>query len=148
MDEETATGGDDLTEEAAPPRAGLADDRSLGHLTREVAETLSRLIRKEVELAREETTEIVRAKLIALAFSAVTLAIILFVVPFALLTVVEVLAIWLPRWAASLIVTLLMIAVGLVAALAARRFFKSKMLPEQSIESIKEDLRWARNLKR
>lgn len=148
MDEETAFGDDRTAEEVAPPPAGFAGDRSLAYLTREVAESLSRLVRKEVELAREETMEIVRAKVIALAFSAVTLAVVLFIVPFALLTVVEVLAIWLPRWAASLVVTLLMVAVGIVAALAARRFFKSKMLPEQSIESIKEDVRWARNLKK
>lgn len=137
---------DDLLVDEVPPFSET--DLQIGALVKEITEDVSTLVRKEVELARIELLEVVRSKLLAAGLAAAALALGVLVLPFALLTLIEVLDIWLARWLAALSVTVLMIAAGAVAILFAKRRFKGKLAPKRTIESIKEDVRWLKNLKR
>lgn len=137
---------DDLLVDEAP--SFTETDLQIGALVKEITEDVSTLVRKEVELARIELLEVVRSKLLAAGLAAAALALGVLVLPFALLTLIEVLDIWLARWLAALSVTVLMIAAGAVAILFAKRRFKGKLAPKRTIESIKEDVRWLKNLKR
>ena len=119
----------------------------LGTLAKQVAEIISTLVRKEIQLAREETTEIIREKAHGAAAAVIALTLTVLLVPFALLTFIEVIAIWWPRWAATLTVTGAMIIIGGAVGYLGYRKLKSSMVPKESIASIKEDIEWAKTLK-
>lgn len=125
-----------------------ANGQSLGGLIKEITFDMSNLVRKEVELAKQEVTELVRTKLLAVGLFVIGGVLGLLIAPFMLLTLIEVIAIWLPRWAATLIVTGLMVAVALLVVLVAKSKFDARMKPEKTIQSLKEDVAWAKRLKR
>jgi hypothetical protein len=120
-------------------------DRSMGELLGQLSEQASALIRQEVELAKAELRQkgkragvgaglIGGGGVLALgAFGALTATLIL------------VLATWLDAWLASLIVT---VVYGAGAALLARTG-KEKVqaagspVPEQTMQTLKEDVQWA-----
>jgi Putative Actinobacterial Holin-X, holin superfamily III len=121
-------------------------DQSFGDLFKQLSEQTSTLVRQEVELARTELKEkgrqagvgaglIGAGGLLALgAFGALTAGLIL------------VLALWVDAWLACLIVTA---SYGTGAALLAwtgkgKVQAASPPVPEQTIETLKEDVQWAR----
>jgi uncharacterized membrane protein YqjE len=122
-------------------------DASTGDLFKRLSQQTSELVRKEVDLAKAELTEKGKtagkgagmfggAGLFGLtAFFALTACLI------ALLgTAMEV-------WLAALIVTVVYAAVAGVLALIGRRKLKEATppAPEQTIETLKEDVQWAKN---
>ncbi len=114
-----------------------------GTLIGRIRENVRALIRRQIELPKEEIAEIVRANVGAAKWFGIAAALgLLFLVSFVIL-LVAVLAIWLPLPIAALLVTLLL-AGG--AALAGWRGYKSLVLrgPERSIESFKETVSWAK----
>lgn len=137
----------DLDEEQRE-RSRFAGDASIGHLVKEITEDLSSLVRKEVELARNEISEILKTKARGAALLVIAAMIAVLILPFALISLIEVLAIWMPRWGASLTVTGLMVLLGLIAILIARSQLRSKTMPEETIASLKEDVEWAKNLRK
>lgn len=142
MDETNQSQQEPLLDDLSPN--GL----SLGGLIKEISVDMSSLVRKEVELAKREITELVRTKLLAAGLFLIAGVLGVLLVPFMLLSAIEVLAIWLPRWGASLIVTGSMVAIAVIAVLIAKKKFDARMKPEVSIRSLKEDVEWARHLKR
>ncbi|MBW3588286.1 MAG: phage holin family protein [Actinobacteria bacterium] len=122
-------------------------NHKVGALIKDITTDVSTLVRKEIELAKAEVSQIVREKLVAVGLFVVGGVVAVLILPFALLTLMEVLAIWLQRWAAALIVTLMMIAGGGLLFVIGAKKIKGKTLPEETIESIKEDLAWAKNRK-
>ena len=121
---------------------------SIGSLIRGISEDFSTLARKEVQLAKLELSEILKSKIRAAALAAAGIVIAALVLPLILLTFIEVLAVWLPRWASTLIVTLVAGVAAAVAFLMAKKFFDKKLVPEKTVQSLKEDVRWARNLRK
>lgn len=136
------------TEQRGQPFTSPDGEASVGDLVKEITEDLSNLVRKEVELARNEISEVVRTKMLGGALFAIAGVIGVLILPFALLTLIEVFALFLPRWGATLAVTVVMIVLGVVVFFVARKQFKSKMLPTQTIQTIKDDIRWAKDLKK
>ena len=130
------------------PEGFSYNGNSLGNLIKEITLDLSNLVRKEVQLAKQEVSELVRTKLLAAGLFIIAGVLGLLIVPFLLLTLIDVLDIWLPKWAASLTVTGLMVAVAAVVVMVAKRKFDSHMKPEKTIQSLKEDVEWAKRLKR
>jgi uncharacterized membrane protein YqjE len=100
-------------------------------------------IRKQLELPRQEIAEIVRANLRAAMWFGVAFAFILGTLIALTVLVIAVIAIWLPLWAAALVVFVLFIA---LAGLTGYIGYKKLDLrgPTRSINSLKETMRWAK----
>lgn len=121
-------------------------DRSFGDLLKELVTDLSVLVRQEIALARVEMTE--KAKLYARASAMMMVAVVLALFAVGALTACIILAIHLAlaAWLAALIVgaAYLLIAGILILVGAARLRQAGKPVPEQTMETIKEDVSWAR----
>ncbi|MEU9029434.1 phage holin family protein [Streptomyces sp. NPDC048383] len=129
---------------APPPPAPT--EASLGDLIGEIGQDLSQLVRDEIELAKAEIKqESTKAgKAVGLLGGAgyaghVVLLFASLTVVFALANVMD------PAWAA-LIVTVLWAVVGGVLYVIGRKHLRTVNLkPEQTVETLKEDARWARH---
>ena len=126
------------TDNAAPSA------RSTAELLMDVADDVRMLVRKEFELARHELMEGLKAQLVGAGIIALA---ILSVLP-ALLFAVIALALWLPF---SRAVSFAIVAGGLssftVGGVVVGIWFMRRRRPrlDRSIDSIKEDVRWARD---
>jgi VIT1/CCC1 family predicted Fe2+/Mn2+ transporter len=121
-------------------------ERPIGEVARELTSDLSLLMRQEIELAKAEMTEKGRtaapglgmfggAGIVALcAAGAVTAFLVL------------VLSLFLPDWAAALIVGAVLAAVAYVLVRQGKERVAEagKPVPEQTIETVKEDVEWAK----
>lgn len=134
-----AGGGVDLTREPKQP------DRSLGELFSEMTTDISTLMRKEIELAKVETKEEVqKAGKAAGMFggAAITGWLALVFVSFALAWVLDN---FLWRELAFLIVGVLYgVAAAVLAKSGQKKMKEVNPVPEQTIETLKEDAAWAR----
>lgn len=132
---------------STPPTRGTnpPPERSLGELFSELAEDMTTLVRKEVQLARTETME---------KISTATRSIVMMVVGGLLayaglvaLVIAAAIALGalMPYWLSSLIVGLVVIAVGAGILMAGRSSLTSmNPVPEKTIETLKEDANWAK----
>jgi hypothetical protein len=122
-------------------------DRPLGEVAKSLTSDVSLLVRQEIELAKAEMTQKGRtaapgigmlggAGIVALCSAGALTA-------FAVL----VFSIFLPEWAAALIVgaVLAAAAVALVRQGKERVADAGKPIPEQTIETVKEDVEWTKN---
>jgi uncharacterized membrane protein YqjE len=117
---------------------------SLGELMKQLAEQTSRLVKNEVRLARAEMTEKAQAygragaMLGAAAFVGLLAGVAL------TLFLVYLLRLAMPPWAAALIVTVLYGVAGAALAMAGKKKLDEARMPvpEQAVESVKEDVQW------
>jgi uncharacterized membrane protein YqjE len=122
-------------------------DRPLGEVAKNLTSDVSLLVRQEIELAKAEMAQKARtaapgigmfggAGVVALCAAGALTA-------FAVL----VFSIFLPEWAAALIVgaVLAALAVVLVRQGKERVADAGKPIPEQTIETVKEDVEWTKN---
>lgn len=113
-------------------------DASLGELVRDAATHFSTLFRSEVELAKAEVTAEVRKGVKGSLFFIIALTIALFSLFFLFITVAEVLAIWLPQWAAfGIVVGLMLVSAGVFALLGWLRV-RSIRKPERTISTVRD----------
>jgi uncharacterized membrane protein YqjE len=101
-------------------------------------------IRKQLELPRQEIAEIVRANMRAAIWFGIALAFILCTLVALTVTIIAVIAIWLPLPVAALITLVLFV---LLAALTGFIGYKKLDLrgPTRTINSLKETMRWAKS---
>ncbi len=122
-------------------------ERSLGELFGDLAELLSRLIRQEADLARTEVT----SNISRLAKDASLLGIGGVLVHGGFLALVAAAIALLTRlgldvWISALIVGVVLVAIGALLADRGRQQMKtSSLAPTGTIETLKEDVEWARN---
>jgi hypothetical protein len=111
---------------------------SIGGLVRDATEQMSTLVRAEVELAKAEVTGEIKKGLQGSVYFILALTVLLFSTFFFFFFLGELLDVWLARWAAFLIVFLLMIVA--TAALAGLGYLRVKKLraPEKTIDSLKQ----------
>jgi hypothetical protein len=131
----------------APPDApGTTNGaRGTGPLLRSIAADIQTLVSKQIELAKQEIGEMVgtRAKAVGVFGAAAVLG--LFVIGFLGMAGAEALDLVLPRWAAMLIMAAVFGILAAVAIVAARGWLRSSASkPELTQESLKEDVRWAK----
>jgi len=110
-------------------------DRTIGQLVADVTHDLQGIVRGEIALAKAEVTTgaKVLGKGAGLLAGAAFLGL-LFVI-FLLITFAQVLAIWLPLWAAYAIVTAVILIVTTVLALLGRNALQSaEPVPERAID--------------
>jgi len=120
-------------------------DKSLGELFSTMTADLSTLFRKEIELAKVEVKDEVRqagkagGMLGAGAFAGYMALL------FLSLTLAWLLDEWIPRAAAFVIVAVLYgIAAAVLVRLGRERMKHVNAVPEQTVETLKEDVAWAR----
>jgi fatty acid desaturase len=119
-----------------------ASDRSLGQIIKDLTADFSTLFRSEVALLKLEIRDMV-AKLgggAALFAGAVTCALI--GIAFLFVTIVlGLVALGVPAWLSSLIVTLLLFgAAAVLAIIGKRKFAAVKFIPSDSIDNLKSDV--------
>lgn len=119
---------------------GAGEEKSAGQLVKEVTEDLSTLIRKEIELAKQELGQSVGEKLKGAAILGVIAFIGLFVLIFLLLAIRDGFAeMWAP-WIADLATVGVMVLVSGGAFLVARKKLATPISAELSKKSVKEDV--------
>ena len=118
------------------------DERSLGDLVAAMTEQSSRLVRAEIDLAKAELSA--KAKQLGIGGGMFAAAAFLAVYGLGALiaTLILVLAVWLPAWAAALIVTVVIFATAVVLVLVgAKKVEKGGApVPQAALDGIKDDL--------
>jgi len=119
--------------------------RSTVQLVRDIATDTATLVRKEVELARQELTEAVMARVKGGAALAVGGAMAMFGLIYLGIAAGAALSIVFPRWLAWLIVggAFILLAGG-AALFGLRRMKKPPLAPEETKRTVKEDVEWAK----
>lgn len=122
-------------------------EHGISDLVKELSGQVSTLVRQEVELAKAEVSEKgKKAGVGAGMFGGAGIAGLLMLGSLTAFLIL-VLHLAMPAWAAALIVTALWSAVAGVLALQGRTKMQEmgKPVPEQTIETVKEDIQWARH---
>lgn len=119
-------------------------DHGTGELLKDLSSQVSRLVRQEVELAKLEMTE--KGKKLGVGAGMLGGAAVAALLMLGSLTafLIIVLALAMPWWAAALIVTAVWGVIAAVLALRGRDELREmgKPVPEQTIETVKEDVQW------
>ena len=128
------------------PSSANSRDQSIGELVKELATETSTLVRQELDLAKAEMAE--RGKRAGKGAGMLGAAAFVGLLAAGALTACLVAALdrAMATWLAALIVTVLWAAVaGVMALLGKSRVQKSTPpIPEQSVESVKEDVQWTK----
>jgi membrane protein len=121
------------------------EDRSTVDLVKSIGTDASLLVRKEIELARQEVKEGVAARIVGIAGLGVAGVVGLFALGFLLAAAAAGLDEVLQPWASRLIVAVVLLLVAGVAAMVGISMLRSKPLtPVKTKETVKEDVEWAR----
>lgn len=122
-------------------------DASFGELAKSLSSDMSTLVRQEMELVRAEMRQKARHAGPGIGMVGVAGAFALAALGAFTAFLILVLDNWMPNWAAALVVT------ALWAAVAGFLFYRGKErvqeatppVPEQAVESVKEDVEWAKD---
>jgi uncharacterized membrane protein YqjE len=121
-------------------------EQSMGELFKQLSDDMSRLVRQELRLAQAEMTE--KGKKAGIGVGMFGAAGLVGMVAFLTLTAcfVAALATGMDVWLAALIVTVVYAAVaGVLALIAKQRVSEATPpVPEQTVETLKEDVQWAK----
>jgi hypothetical protein len=120
--------------------------RSTGEIVQDIINNTREIIRSELQLAKTEVTgkgkRMGKAAGILAAGGAIAAVAALLIVA----TCVAALALFMPVWAACLIMAVLLGAIGGGMILAGRQRMKqTSMVPERTISSLKEDVQWLKH---
>ena len=122
-------------------------DGSMGELVKELSRQTSDLVRQEVELAKVELTE--KGKKAGVGAGMFGTAGVLGLFGLALLTAALVIGLagLMEDWVAAVIVGVVYLVAAGVAALQGRDKVREAgpPVPEQTVETVKEDVQWAKN---
>jgi hypothetical protein len=130
-----------------PEDAGDLRERPIGELLKQLSEETTRLVHQELELAKAELTQ--KGKQAGLGAGLFGAAGAIGLLAAAALTACFILALdaVMPAWLAALIVAVVYGAIAAVLALRGRNRVKQAVppVPEQTIETVKEDMEWAKS---
>jgi Putative Actinobacterial Holin-X, holin superfamily III len=121
----------------------------IGELVKQLAEETSTLVRQELELARAEMTQ--KGKQAGLGLGELGGAGIVALYALGALTacLIAALALAMPVWLAALIVAVVYgIIAGVLALIGRRQLQSTSLTPERTQQTVKEDVEWAKNLKK
>ncbi len=128
------------TPASIPLVAEPAVDRngSMGELVKDVTTHMSTLVRSEIELAKLEVTQTVKTGATGGVMFAIAGIIGAFSLWFFWFMVAQIIAIWLPQWAAFTIVFVLMVLIAGAFAFLGLRKVKKVKKPEKTIASLEQ----------
>ncbi|HEX9163498.1 MAG TPA: phage holin family protein [Thermoanaerobaculia bacterium] len=118
------------------------EDRSLGQIVKDLTADLSTLFRSEIALLKLEFKDMVTKLGGGAAMFAGALFLGLFGVAFLFVTaVLGLVALGVPAWVSSLIVTIVLFAgAGILAVMGKKKFAAMKFVPSDSVQHIKSDI--------
>ena len=121
-------------------------DRPVGELVKQLADQTSTLVRQEIDLAKAELSE--KGRIAGQGAGMFSAATVVGLMAAGALTALLILALdtAMDSWLAALIVTVVLGAVAAVLALQGRNRMRAAApaKPEQTIETVKEDVEWAK----
>ncbi|MDQ4025247.1 MAG: phage holin family protein [Actinomycetota bacterium] len=127
---------------------GAGDEKSAGQLMKEVTEDLSTLIRKEVELAKQEVGQSVATKVRGVVVITIAGVFALFALIFALLAIRDGFDEILWTWAADLATTGVLAVATVVAGLVAKKKLSAPISTEMTKQALKDDAEMVKSLGR
>jgi hypothetical protein len=140
--------------DASTPPVGVAppavapedlDPRSTGEVLRSLVANTQALVKKEIELAKLELTEIITARAIAVGMFLGAAVLGLFILAFVGVTGAKALALVLPEWAAWLIVTgIYTLLAAILAFVGVRKMQSPPTTPERTKANYEETVEWAK----
>jgi len=130
-----------------PQSAEDLRDQPFAELLKTLSEETSTLIRQELDLAKAELAEKAKSAGVGIGLLGAAYVFARLMIATGTAAAVLALAIILPAWAAALIVTGLWGVIALVLALLGARKVKGGVppVPEQTIDTVKEDVAWLRS---
>jgi len=145
MPGERISNGDRVGRDLQGDVVSINSEPTLGDLFSSLTEDLSTLIRKEVDLARTETTEKVTHATRSVV-SIVAGGLIAYAGLIALIIAVIVgLSGFMPLWLSALIVGIVVIVIGAIMISSGRSSLANmSVMPEKTVESMKENTEWAK----
>jgi len=145
MPGERVSNGDRVGRDLQGDVVSINSEPTLGDLFSSLTEDLSTLIRKEVDLARTETTEKVTQATRSVV-SIVAGGLIAYAGLIALIIAVIVgLSGFMPLWLSALIVGIVVIVIGAIMISSGRSSLANmSVMPEKTVESMKENTEWAK----
>ena len=127
---------------------GAGTDKSAGQLMKEVTEDLSTLIRKEIELAKQEVGQSVATKVKGVVVIVAALVFVFFAVIFGLLAIRDGFDEVLQTWAADLATMGVLLFVALIAGLVAKKKLTAPISAEMTKQTLKDDAEMVKSLRR
>jgi uncharacterized membrane protein YqjE len=129
-------------------RGGDPSKKSVGQLLKEISEDFSTLFRKEIDLAKAELGSSISAKVQGVVIVAIAGAFAFFALIFLLLALRDGLDTFLWTWVADIATALILILVGVGAVLFAKRKLATPIKADLTKQTVKEDIEWAKTLKK
>ncbi len=127
--------------------AGMARERerSAAEVMKDIVANMQDIVRSEVRLAKVEIKEETKKASFAGAMIGAGAVIGLYALGFALLAWRDAMNLALPAWASCLIIAFVVGGAAAVLLALGRARIKQVSKPEQTIQSVKENVEWARN---
>ena len=124
----------------------MPTDRSVSEVLQDIVRNIQDIIRAEVRLAKSEVREeVVKAKAAGVFLGVATLSAV-FAVLFLLFASVYALAHVMPDWAAALLVAVVLGVVALITMrLGLGRLERVHPTPDKTLDSLKENVQWAKH---
>ena len=138
---------DETTKQPYGPN-GRVERPSAGRLMKEVTEDLSTLIRKEIELAKQELGQAAAAKITGMVVIAIVATLGFFALIFLLLALRDGLDEIFWRWVADLLTAAFLLLIGAIGALFAKKKLATPIKADLTKQTIKEDVEFAKNIGR
>ena len=131
-----------------PSKVSGNGTKTAGQLMKEISEDFSNLFRKEIELAKQELGQSFAAKAKGAAIIAVAGVMGFFALIFLLLAIRDGFDNFLWTWLADIATAVILLLIGGVGALIAKRKLATPISTELTKKTIKEDVQWAKTLGR
>jgi uncharacterized membrane protein YqjE len=125
---------------------GAGGPKSAGQLMKEISEDFSTLFRKEVELVKQELGQSISTKVKGAVIIAIAGTLAFFALIFLLLAIRDGFDNFLWTWVADLATAGVLLIIGLIGALVAKRKLAAPISTELTKKTIKEDVEWAKTL--
>ena len=124
-------------------------DRPVGSILLDIVGNIQSIVRSEVRLAKTELREELSGAGSAVARTTVGALLGAYAGLFAMVAVVSALALYMPMWLAALVVSLTLGIAGLTTVMSGLRLFaRVDLVPDQAVQSVKEQMTWPRAVKK
>ncbi len=125
-----------------------SSQKSVGQLVKEISEDISTLVHKEIELAKKELGGSVAEKAKGAVVIAIAAVMGLFALIYLTLAVRDAIDLALPAWLADVLTAVVLLIIGGIAALIAKRKLTKPIKADMTKKTLKDDVDFAKNLRR